>query len=105
MCGLDLYSQEKLQLRKGRFGETDSIGDVDGKKIRPVSEGAAALSRDCWASDRIRPKADADQAVQCGRGRQSWSRPESAQAGNDVRAGVTGRGEEVGLLGRKRGER
>jgi hypothetical protein len=37
MCGLDLYSQEKLQLRKGRFGETDSIGDVDGKKIRPVS--------------------------------------------------------------------
>jgi hypothetical protein len=24
MCGLDLYSQEKLQLRKGRFGETDS---------------------------------------------------------------------------------
>jgi hypothetical protein len=34
MCCLDLYSQEKLQLRKERFEETDSIGDVDGKKIR-----------------------------------------------------------------------
>jgi hypothetical protein len=45
MCGLDLYSQEKLQLRKGRFGETDSIGDVDGKKIRPVSwEGRRRLT-------------------------------------------------------------
>jgi hypothetical protein len=62
-------------------------------------EGAAVLSRGCWASDRIRPKADADRAVQCERGRRSWSRPKSAQAGNDARAGVTGRGEEVGLLG------
>jgi hypothetical protein len=45
ICGLDLYSQEKLQLRKGRFGETDSIGDVDGKKIRPVSwEGRRRLT-------------------------------------------------------------
>jgi hypothetical protein len=34
MCCLDLYSQEKLQLRKERFEETDSIGDVDVKKIR-----------------------------------------------------------------------
>jgi hypothetical protein len=116
MCGLDLYSQAKLQLRKGRFGETDLIGDVDGKKIRPVSwegrrwpdmrghvvsdatekEGATALSRGCWASGQIRPKADADRAIQCGRGRRSWSRPESAQAGNDARAETMGRGERVG---------
>jgi hypothetical protein len=32
MCGLDLYSPEMVQLRKGRIGREDSVGGNEGKE-------------------------------------------------------------------------
>jgi hypothetical protein len=32
MCGLDLYSPETVQLRKGRIGREDSVGGNEGKE-------------------------------------------------------------------------
>jgi hypothetical protein len=75
MCGLDLYSQEKLQLRKERFGEMDSIGDVDGKKIRRrLGEEEDGLTRGATMSATKTEKEGAAS-------RELGQRPDSAQGG------------------------